>query len=138
MEILVMEREMPKAKILISSLESKVFEVCYPFMAIIGADDFEGHIDISQHKKAHGKLSIDKTMTIEFGNHILITRLPDTKGTGFVANIGPCAIGFSYHRNTGIYGPEPTQVGPTHDWLLPLQVKELGIGPGMAWRVDPQ
>ena len=53
----------------------------------------------------------------------------DGVGQGFVANLGPSYVRIEYVHDGRL-------VGPRLDLLAPAAIREMGIGPGVVWRIS--
>lgn len=64
---------------------------------------------------------------------VKIKRLTDSRThkrhIGYILNTRYHLLRVLYFRD------DHTRVGPTHDYILPMQAKEIGAGPGVTWEV---
>ena len=62
------------------------------------------------------------------GRRAEIRRLIDG-ATGYILNTGPRPMQVRYRLPSG------RLVGPSHEYIMPMQAKEIGCAPGMVWEV---
>ena len=76
-----------------------------------------------------------KEVGIPNGAKMALARNASGDGRGWIINLGPSIISFSYwiYRDT-VRGAQ--QVGPTTDYLMPMQAREIGLGPNMQWHIS--
>lgn len=126
-----------KGAILLASLEPDQYNVNVGPGMNVGADTAEGYVEFEP--VVEGSMMPDKTMIVEFDGPLYVSRAvvrgEPQQGKGFVVNLGGSMLHLSYQRRTED-GSGYVGVGPTRDYLSPMQAKELGLGPGMVWVFD--
>ena len=63
------------------------------------------------------------------GGDMRLSRVQD--GTAFLLNLGYKPLRLSYYVKD-----KALPVGPKHEYLMPQQFRELGLGPGIEWVVS--
>ena len=63
------------------------------------------------------------------GHATLRRRTASVREPAYLANLGPRPVRVAYQANG-------KSVGPTTDFLAPMAIREIGLGPGVTWIVE--
>ena len=98
--------------------------------AIVIAADVEAAFDVRDYEGLNAWRSSGKFHCTGIGksNYLHIRRGSSAPTTGFVLNCGPGTVHVRYFK-----ADEDMFVGPSTDYLLPGQFREIGAGPGVEW-----